>query len=104
MKYAFIAEQSNAFSIVKMCCWLGVSRSGYYRWRSRTPSRRSRQREEVRIAVLEVYQAYKKRYGAPRITEELKDLIVSAAARSECGGRAPEKPAGGKTFGRPREK
>lgn len=29
--------------------------------------------------MLEVYQAYKKRYGAPRITEELKELGISCS-------------------------
>lgn len=76
MKYAFIAEHPDEFSIVKMCRWLGVSRSGYYRWRSRMPSQRSTQREQIRIAMLEVYQAYKKRYGAPRFTVELNELGV----------------------------
>lgn len=79
MKYAFIAEHADAFAIIKMCRWLNVSRSGFYRWKSRTPSQRSKQREQVRLAVLEVYEAFKKRYGAPRITVELNELGIGCS-------------------------
>ncbi len=94
MKYAFIAQHRDDFSIVKMCRWLDVSRSGFYRWRSRTPSQRSKQREQIRVAVMEVYQAFKKRYGAPRIREELKELGIPcslnhvAQLMQEAGVRA----------------
>jgi len=59
-----------------MCVWLQVSRSGYYRWQERDVSPRARQREAVRCAVVEVYHQFKKRYGAPRITEELTELGI----------------------------
>ena len=100
MKYAFIAAQVGTFSIVKMCRWLSVSRSGFYRWRSRTPSQRSKQREQLRAAVLEVYQAYKKRYGAPRITEELKELGISCSLNhvAQLMQEAGVKARNGKSF------
>jgi len=62
-----------------MCCWLGVSRSGYYRWRGREPSQRAIKRELVRCAVVDVYHQFNKRYGAPRITVELNALGVSCS-------------------------
>ncbi|MCU7855986.1 MAG: IS3 family transposase [Candidatus Thiodiazotropha sp. (ex Lucinoma borealis)] len=73
-KYAFIESLREEFKITKMCRWLCVSRSGYYRWRTREPSQRAMKREMVRCAVLDVYHQFKKRYGAPRITEELNAL------------------------------
>jgi len=59
-----------------MCVWLNVSRSGYYKSRRREVSSRERQRELVRSAVVDVYYQFKKRYGAPRITEELNELDI----------------------------
>ena len=41
--YALIEAEKTSFPIQLMCRMLGVSRSGYYDWRSRPPSRRSRQ-------------------------------------------------------------
>lgn len=76
MKYAFIESLRVEFKITKMCRWLSVSRSGYYRWRQREPSQRTRQRELVRCAVIDVFHQYNKIYGAPRITEELNELGV----------------------------
>lgn len=56
-----------------MCRWLSVSRSGYYKWRSRTPSQQALQREHVRQAVVVAFNQYKKRYGAPRVAVELNE-------------------------------
>jgi transposase InsO family protein len=59
-----------------MCRWLEVSKSGYYKWRGREPSKRARQRELVRCAVVDVYHQFKKRYGAPRLAAELNDMGI----------------------------
>ena len=56
-----------------MCHWLSVSRSGYYKWRSRTPCQQDLQREHVRQAVVVAFSQYKKRYGAPRVAVELNE-------------------------------
>ncbi len=71
MKYAFIETLVGEFAIVKMCRWLAVSRSGFYKWRNRDISPREHKQEQVRSAVVDVYYQFKKRYGAIRIQEEL---------------------------------
>jgi len=79
VKYAFIETLRQEFAIMKMCGWLSVSRSGYYRWRTRTPSPRAEKRESVRRAIVDVYHQFNKRYGAPRIAEELNAQGVACS-------------------------
>jgi putative transposase len=55
-----------------MCRVLEVTRSGYYKWKKRLPNKRHQRREIVKASVLETYYQFKRRYGAPRITLELK--------------------------------
>jgi len=71
VKYAFIASLLGEYAIVKMCRWLQVSRSGFYRWRVREPSCRTLQRVLVTKAVINTFHDYNQRYGAPRIVVEL---------------------------------
>lgn len=72
MKFRFIREHARRFSVERMCRVLEVSRSGYYTWRSRPPSRREL---SDRRLVVEIKAIHKKEnhdtYGSPRIHEEL---------------------------------
>lgn len=76
MRYAYIQTQHKEFPITKMCRWLQVSRSGFYKWRQRTPGPREQQRLLVEKAVVIAFKQFKHRYGAPRIAIELKESGV----------------------------
>jgi len=54
-----------------MCRVLSVSRAGFYAWLARPVSSREERRLAVGTAVEETYTAFKRRYGAPRLTVEL---------------------------------
>ncbi|AWM41708.1 hypothetical protein GobsT_71980 [Gemmata obscuriglobus] len=54
-----------------MCRVLGVSRSGFYAWRSREPSAAEVRREELTEEVKAIHAQVKARYGGPRIHAEL---------------------------------
>ncbi len=75
MKYAFIEQHRQAFSIQRMCAFLGVARSGYYAWRKRdgAPSSRRRQQAVLDQRVAEAYHLRKGRSGAPRLALDLRD-------------------------------
>lgn len=73
MRYAYIDSLRDEYAIVKMCHWLQVSRSGYYKWRCRGESERSRQTRWVEQQVIETFKQFKRRYGAPRLTIELNE-------------------------------
>lgn len=71
MKYAYIAQQSQGYSVIKLCRWLGVSRSGYYKWLNRSPSARELARQEHERVLVNAFKQLKSRYGSPRMTVEL---------------------------------
>lgn len=79
MRYATIESLRETYSIVKMCDWLLVSRSGYYKWREREPSFQDEYRQIVRRATVQVFNQLKQRYGAPRLTRELNDNSITCS-------------------------
>ena len=76
MRYQFIDTQRKAWPITLMCEVLDVSRTGFYAWFRRKPSARSRSNEALDGHIREIYWRHKGRYGAPRITDDLRDLAV----------------------------
>ncbi len=73
MRYAFI-EAEKAFASIKwMCDRLSVSTSGFYAWRTRTPSTRVKKDEQLKIAIQASFDESRKTYGSPRILEDLRE-------------------------------
>jgi putative transposase len=54
-----------------MCKVLKVSRSSYYNWLRRNPSRRSIENRELSDLIKKIYELSKRTYGSPRVTIEL---------------------------------
>ena len=75
MKYAFMQNHANEFKIISMSRVLGVSRSGFYRWRQRgeQPTRRQQQRMALDKLVADAFVARKKRAGSPSLVLDLHD-------------------------------
>jgi putative transposase len=61
------ALAGNALTIVQMCGWLGVSKSGYYEWRSRPPSAASERRELLKLKIKALFKANNAEYGYRRM-------------------------------------
>lgn len=61
------------FSIRAMCRVLEVSPSGYYAWRRRKISVRSRQDEALKDQIRTIHRLSRQTYGSPRIHAELKE-------------------------------
>jgi len=51
---------------------LGVSRSGYYAWRSRPASQHKQYDEILKGAIKEIHQGYRRAYGAARLHQALR--------------------------------
>ena len=62
-----MADHAQQFPISKMSQVFGVSRSGYYSWLGRGPSRRACQNKRLRAAIVRVWEGSKQMYGSPRI-------------------------------------
>mgnify|MGYP002626987032 CR=1 FL=1 len=61
---------------------LGVSKSGYYSFLSRMPSKQSLHKEEVKTAIKAIYDDSHHIYGAPKITAELHRQGFDTAERT----------------------
>ena len=61
------------FSIGAMCRVLEVSASGYYAWRRRMISARSREDQGLRQTIRAIHARSRQTYGSPRIHAELKE-------------------------------
>jgi putative transposase len=67
-----IKENAQLFKVQMMCQLLGVSRSGYYEWLHRPPSRRQLENEVLAKQIKGIFDAEKQRAGSPRITRKLR--------------------------------
>ena len=76
MKYAFIRAHQREFRIFRMCEVLQVSRSGYYDWRLRAESERSRQDRILLTEIRRVHYSNKEAYGTVRTWREMKQAGV----------------------------
>jgi putative transposase len=63
------------------CRVLGVSRSGFYEWRSRAPSLRETADAALAETIAEVHAASRGTYGAPRVHAELRLGLGVACGR-----------------------
>jgi putative transposase len=55
---------------------LSIHRSGYYAWLKRPKSCRQQKNEALDKKIQEVFKRHQGRYGAPRLTDELKKRAV----------------------------
>ena len=75
--FRFIEAEKARHSVPRLCKLLGVSRSGYYAWRSRPPSERSRVDAVLTHKIGTIHrQSRRDTYGAPRIHAELRALGI----------------------------
>lgn len=71
MKYAFIKQHADVHAVTRLCEALGVSSSGYYDWRNRKVSERSRENEALVSRIKTIHSQVMETYGSPRIHAEL---------------------------------
>lgn len=67
MKFQIVAELAGRYPVKDLCQMMRVSRSGYYAWRERRPSRRQRENEQLLGQVKTAYADSRKTYGYRRV-------------------------------------
>jgi putative transposase len=78
-KYSFIDAEyartpgspGDAPAVVQMCGWLGVSKSGYYEWRSRPQSAAVERRELLKLKIKALFEFNNEEYGYRRMHQVL---------------------------------
>jgi putative transposase len=63
-----------------MCRWLGVSKSGFYEWRTRPDSATAKRQKRLRLLIKKAFDDSDGTYGYRRITEQLARWGVAAGA------------------------
>ncbi|MEV6107098.1 IS3 family transposase [Streptomyces sp. NPDC051940] len=73
-RWRFISDHHSEYGIQRLCRILGVSRSGFYRWRRAAPVRQAREADEAALTerIRAIHGEAKGAYGVPRITRELR--------------------------------
>ena len=93
--FNLIDAERASYPVAMLCRMLGVSKSGYYAWRGRAPSERSRQDALLDEKIREIHSRSRETYGYPRVHAEL-----AAFARSKV--RAQERSSANESRGAPR--
>ncbi|MGH8526905.1 MAG: IS3-like element ISAar4 family transposase, partial [Gammaproteobacteria bacterium] len=63
-------DTTGAPTIVQMCSWLGVSRSGFYEWRSCPESAMAQRRAELKILITKAFEDSEGTYGSRRVAAQ----------------------------------
>lgn len=72
--FRFIDAERANLPVALLCRMLGASRSGYYAWKNRPPSRRSREDTALTAKIHEIHRRSRQTYGSPRVHAELRAL------------------------------
>ena len=67
LKFKFIQEHRQEFNLEIMCRVLEVNKSGYYAWRKRAESNRSKERKILTEKIKTEYATSRNTYGSRRI-------------------------------------
>ena len=79
MKFGFVARHRAIWPVNVQCHALGVSRSGFYAWRERGPSRRAQTDAAILVTIRASFKDSDETYGARRMVDEVRE------AGHECG-------------------
>lgn len=73
-RYQQVQQLATEHPVNVLCALLAVSRSGYYNWRSRGPSRRQREDARLTRELERAFAQSRGTYGRPRLTHHLRKL------------------------------
>jgi putative transposase len=71
-RFRFVADHIEAYPVKRLCHAVGVSRSGFYAWRTRRPSARAVQDHQLLAEIRTIHRDSRRTYGAPRVHGQLR--------------------------------
>jgi putative transposase len=71
VKYAWIKEQSNDFSVGTLCRFMAVSRSAYYAWSQRSPTEFEKDDKALTKMIASAFKKSRSTYGTRRLKQAL---------------------------------
>lgn len=71
MKFGFVAKHRGIWPVALTCESLGISRSGFYAWLKRPPSKRSQANERLAAAIHHSFMQSDRTYGARRVWHDV---------------------------------
>ena len=71
MRFAFVAKHRSIWPVAWLCEALDVSRSGFHAWLNRSPSRHSRDDEDLTTRMRASFLASDRTYGARRVWRDV---------------------------------
>jgi putative transposase len=77
MRYQFIREHRQEFSVKRMCQLLAVTRSGYYAWQPENEGPRALENRVLLEQIRVEYKLSRQTYGSPRIWARLQGQGLS---------------------------
>jgi transposase InsO family protein len=78
-KFEFIDAEKASYPVLRMCSWLGVSRSGFYEWATRPESATAIRRQELSLMIVKAFEDSDSTYGHRRIHAQLARWGVRAS-------------------------
>jgi putative transposase len=75
--FRLIDAERASYPVAALCRMLGVSKSGYYAWRDRPPSMRTRQDALLTEKIREIHSRSRETYGYPRVHAQLRSLGIA---------------------------
>jgi putative transposase len=81
VKFVFIAAEKAWATVTTLCRVLEVSRSGFYAWEDRDPSKRSLDDDKLVVEILAIHKASRGTYGSPRVHAELQARGIAVSRK-----------------------
>ncbi len=81
MSYQMISAHQTEYVVETMCRALDVSVSGYYAWRTRTPSQHKLDDAKLLADIRAIHQASRGLYGSPRIHAALEQAGIQVSRK-----------------------
>src|SRR5205814_7650412 len=82
VRFALVDAEKAHYPVETLCDVLGVSRSGFYAWKKRPSSARSKRRARLAVEIAATHKKSHRRYGSPRVHRALRKRGVLVSRKT----------------------